>query len=165
MQLDEIEQLVVELEKFVRLSLTILLSYMVVLWVAAIWWTIQDIRSRTTSLGLQFVATVLVLVFNFAGLLLYFILRPQRTLSELYAESLEEEALIRTVNDAAVCPLCERPMESDWLFCPWCQARLRQRCQRCERPILLRWHICPYCGTAPSALPRPAASARELVKP
>lgn len=154
-----IEEIVVQVERIVRVGLTALLTYMIAVWLAAIWWALQDIRARSTSVSLQIAATMMVIAFNFPGLLVYFMLRPQRTLAQMYGESLEEEALIRTVNEASVCPSCEHPVESDFLFCPWCQARLRQQCQRCERPILLRWRLCPYCGSAPAAVSLPPAPA------
>jgi hypothetical protein len=140
-----------------RVSVTVLATYLIAVWIAAIWWTFRDIRSRSTDVWLQVTATLLVAVFNFPGLLLYFILRPQRTLGEAYVESLEEEAWRRSVADTSVCPSCQQNIEPDYLFCPWCQARLRRTCPRCERPILLRWKLCPYCGssTGASILPAP----------
>ena len=63
------------------------------LWIASIWWTFRDIRSRSTDLFLQVAATLLVTIFSFAGLLIYIILRPTKTLSQLYEESLEEDIL------------------------------------------------------------------------
>lgn len=147
----QIEEIIVQAERVVRVGLTILVTYFVALWIAAVWWTYQDVRSRSNDFLLQLASTLLVIVFNFPGLLIYFMLRPQRTLAELYAESLEEEALVRSITGEFVCPSCERPIETDFLYCPWCQARLRQSCQRCERPILLEWRICPYCGTPPVA--------------
>src|SRR5579871_4315137 len=149
----QIEDVVAQVERLVRVGLTILFAYLVALWIAAIWWTVQDIRSRTTDILLQIAATVLVVVFNFPGLLIYLLLRPQRTLAELYDETLEEEALLRTMNGDASCPACGYPIEGEFLFCPSCQSRLRQLCAHCERPLSLQWNICPYCGA-------PAAPAR-----
>jgi hypothetical protein len=151
----EITEILIQAERVVRVGLTILLTYFIALWIAAIWWTFQDIRSRTTDIALQIAATLLVVVFNFPGLLVYFMLRPQRTVAELYSESLEEEALFRSMNERLVCPSCQEPVEPDFLFCPWCQARLRQPCPRCERPILLRWRLCPYCGSPPTVVQAP----------
>ncbi len=153
----QIEEIIVQAERVVRVGLTVLFTYFVALWIAAVWWTFQDIRSRSNDVILQIASTLLVIVFNFPGLLIYFMLRPQRTLAELYGESLEEEALLRTITGDLVCPSCEQPVEQDFLFCPACQARLRQLCQRCERPILLRWRACPYCGTPTGAM---AAASR-----
>ncbi|MBM2809581.1 MAG: hypothetical protein HW416_340 [Chloroflexi bacterium] len=154
----EIADILVQVERVVRVGLTILFTYLAALWIAAIWWTFQDIRSRSASISLQIAATLLVIIFNFPGLLIYFMLRPPRTLSDLYAESLEEEALLRSMNEGSACPSCEHPVEPDFLFCPWCQARLRHHCQRCERPILIRWRICPYCGAPPSTTPASTAT-------
>ena len=147
----QIEEILIQAERVVRLGLTVLFIYLVALWVAAIWWTFQDIHARTSS------------VFNFPGLLVYCILRPQRTLAELYAESLEEEALLRTIDDTSLCPSCRRRVEDEFLFCPWCRTRLRQRCVRCEKPMLLSWTLCPYCGTERAALPAPSLMPTERV--
>ncbi len=159
----QIEEILVQAERVVRLGLTVLFVYLVALWVAAIWWTFQDIHARTNSIVLQMAATLLVIVFNFPGMLVYCILRPQRTLAELYAESLEEEALLRTIDDTSLCPSCRRRVEEEFLFCPWCRTRLRQRCVRCEKPMLLSWTLCPYCGaervTVPATTPAERVAA------
>jgi RNA polymerase subunit RPABC4/transcription elongation factor Spt4 len=154
----------------VRVGLIVVTTYLLALWIAAIWWTFQDIRNRSTDILLQIAATLLVTVFSFPGLLIYFMLRPQRTLAELYDESLEEEALLRTMRQGSTCPSCEGQVEPEFLFCPWCEARLKQLCARCERPISLEWQICPYCGASPQAaqatvniVPTTAPPSRELV--
>jgi hypothetical protein len=100
--------------------------------------------------------------------LIYFILRPPRTLAELYEESLAEEAMLQDIQVQSACPNCKQHAEPDFVFCPWCQTRLKRLCPRCERPLLLRWRNCPYCGQAavPStpllpgetALPAPATT-------
>ena len=161
----QLEEILAQVERIVRLGLTILFGYLVALWIAAIWWTFQDIRVRTVSVVAQLASTLLVIAFNFPGLLVYCILRPQRTLAELYTESLEEEALLHTLGDATLCPACRQPIEPDFLFCPWCQTRLRQRCLRCERPILVSWTLCPYCGANRVTIAPPPPIAQELVKP
>ncbi|MSQ24223.1 MAG: zinc ribbon domain-containing protein [Chloroflexi bacterium] len=134
-------------ERGLRVSVTILATYLVAVWIATIWWTFRDIRARSGDVWLQVTATLLVAVFNFPGLLIYFILRPQQTLAQSYVESLEEEAWRRSVGDANACPACGQLVEPDFLFCPACQARLRRVCARCERPVLLSWKLCPYCGS------------------
>ncbi len=161
----QIEEIIVQAERVVRVGLTVLFTYFVALWIAAVWWTFQDIRSRSNDIILQIASTLLVIVFNFPGLLIYFMLRPQRTLAELYGESLEEEALLRSITGDLVCPSCEQPIEQDFLFCPTCQARLRQLCQRCERPILLRWRACPYCGTPTAGMSGPPRTDRGGLTP
>jgi hypothetical protein len=157
----EFAELLVQLERILRVGLTVLFTYLLALWIAAVWWTFQDIRSRSADVLLQLAATLLVAIFSFPGLLIYFLLRPQRTLAELYDESLEEEALLRTMHGSDTCPNCEYAIEPEFMFCPSCQARLRQPCQRCERPIMLRWRACPYCGMAAPVAPTISRRARE----
>ena len=128
-------------------------AYLVALWIASIWWTFRDIRARTTDIFLQIAATLLVAVFSFACLLIYFILRPPKTLADLYEESLEEEAFLQGIHVQTACPICKQRTEPEFVFCPWCQTRLKRLCMQCERPLMLRWRMCPYCGlpTRPTA--------------
>ena len=162
-----LEEVVVQIERWIRIGLIGIFFYLLALWIAAIWWTFQDIRNRSTDVLLQIAATLLVIVFSFPGLVIYFMLRPQRTLAELYDETLEEEALLQTMNQGATCPSCGNPVEPDFLFCPWCEGRLKQLCARCGRPMSLDWQICAYCGATPQAtvsiVPPPTPPARELV--
>jgi hypothetical protein len=143
-----VEEVIAQAERLLRIGLTVIAAYMVALWIASIWWTFRDIRSRTTDIFLQIAATLLVATFSFAGLLIYFILRPPKTLAELYEESLEEEAFLQGIHVQTACPVCKQRAEPEFIFCPWCQARLKRLCGRCERPLMLRWKMCPYCGQA-----------------
>jgi RNA polymerase subunit RPABC4/transcription elongation factor Spt4 len=142
----DITELITQAERILRIGLTIMAAYMVALWIASIWWTFRDIRSRTTDIFLQIAATLLVAIFSFAGLLIYFILRPPKTLAELYEESLEEEAFLQGIHVQTACPVCKQRAEPDFVFCPWCQTRLKRLCSRCEQPLMLRWKMCPFCG-------------------
>src|SRR5207302_7863939 len=108
----------------------------------------RDIRARTTDVFLQVAATLLVAVFSFPGLLIYVILRPPKTLAQLYEDSLEEEAFLQGIQVHNSCPVCKQRVEPEFIFCPWCQTRLKRTCLRCERPLVLRWKMCPYCGTS-----------------
>lgn len=151
------EELLVQVERIIRVGFTLLVTYLVAIWIATLWWTLRDIRSRSTDVWLQIAATLLVFLLNFPGFFIYLILRPQRTLAEAYADALDEEAWHRAADDGTICPACQQSIQPDYLFCPWCQARLRRACPRCERPILLRWKLCPYCGS--STAPTPSAAA------
>src|SRR3954451_21956923 len=143
-----IEEIIAQVERVLRVGLTVITAYLVALWIASIWWTFRDIRSRSTDLFLQVAATLLVTIFSFAGLLIYVILRPTKTLSQLYEESLEEEAFLQGIQVQSACPVCKQRAEPDFIFCPWCQTRLKRVCARCEQPMMLRWKACPYCGQA-----------------
>src|SRR3712207_7256664 len=133
-----LEEIIAQVERILRVGLTVISAYLVALWIASIWWTFRDIRTRTTDLFLQVAATLLVGVFSFAGLLIYIILRPPKTLTELYEESLEEEAFLQGIHVQSACPVCKQRAEPDFIFCPWCQTRLKRLCSRCEHPLMLR---------------------------
>src|SRR5918912_1050609 len=55
-----IEEIILTAERVARIVLTALAAYFVALWIAAIWWTFRDIRSRTNDFLLQLAATLLV---------------------------------------------------------------------------------------------------------
>ncbi len=129
--------------------------WLFLLWLGIVIWTYKDIRERSRDLFVQALSVFLVLMFfpglNLPGLLLYLLLRPRETLDEAYARSLEQEALLREVGEGAICHQCQQPADKDFLFCPYCQARLREACGRCRRPVSLFWVICPYCGASRAA--------------
>jgi Double zinc ribbon len=142
----DLTEFVTQLERILRIGITIIAAYLVALWIASVWWTFRDIRGRTTDIFLQVAATLLVAVFSFPGLLIYVILRPPKTLAQLYEDSLEEEAFLQGIQVHNSCPVCKQRVEPDFIFCPWCQTRLKRLCNRCEHPLMLRWKMCPYCG-------------------
>ena len=111
-----IEEIIAQVERILRIGLTIITAYLVALWIASIWWAFRDIRSRTTDIFLQIAATLLVAVFSFAGLLIYVILRPTKTLAQLYEESLEEEAFLQGIQVHNSCPVCKQRVEGDFIF-------------------------------------------------
>jgi hypothetical protein len=155
-----LEEIIAQVERVLRIGVTVVGAYLVALWIACIWWTLRDIRSRTTDIFLQIASTLLVAVFSFAGLVIYMILRPPKTLTELYEESLEEEAFLQGIHVDSACPVCKQKAEADFVFCPWCQTRLKRTCMRCEHPMLLRWKACPHCGQ-----PAPGPNATQPAIP
>jgi RNA polymerase subunit RPABC4/transcription elongation factor Spt4 len=121
-------------------------AFLVALWVALVIWTYRDIRARHRDKLVHFLAAALVALLNLPGVLVYFVLRPSRTLEEEYQQTLEEEALLQTIEDQSMCPGCERHVKEDWMVCPSCQTKLRKKCHSCGRLMELPWNICPYCG-------------------
>jgi predicted amidophosphoribosyltransferase len=63
------------------------------------------------------------------------------------AHALEEEALLQAIEDAAICPGCNRRIEAAWIACPNCHTLLKKQCQSCGKVIALPWNLCPYCAT------------------
>ncbi|MGQ9502320.1 MAG: zinc ribbon domain-containing protein [Anaerolineae bacterium] len=142
----------IQIPNIVVVALQILLAFggafLLAIWISLIVWTFRDIRSRSRDIFAILLATLMVAIFGPLGMVIYFLLRPQTTLAELYERSLEEEALLQDLEERIVCPGCRRKVESDWLVCPDCHAILKKKCVHCGRLLHLRWDICPYCVTA-----------------
>lgn len=120
----------------------------VVLWLGLVFWTVRDMRARSGSVLMRFLAACLVLFFFLPGMLVYLLLRPRRTLEEDFQMTLEEEALLQSIEEAPACPGCGRRIKDDWIVCPGCHTKLRKICTHCNRLLDLPWNICPFCGNA-----------------
>jgi type IV pilus assembly protein PilB len=78
-------------------------------------------------------------------------LRAAAIIKALRGQTTFEEAVRVTHADHAggsSCPVCERPVGSDMVACPWCAATLdRGQCPTCARSLDPDWRICPWCRT------------------
>ncbi len=126
---------------------------LVAFWVGLVVWTWRDIRTRSADIFAALLAALLALVFGPIGVLLYLLLRPKQTLAEQYDRALEEEALLREIEEAPACSSCGRPVQADWQFCPFCEAELRHPCQQCGQLLNPEWKRCPHCGARPGQTP------------
>lgn len=126
----------------------IVAAYMLVLWLSAVVWTARDIHLRTTEPMAQLVFTLIVLLFNFPGLVVYRVLRPPLTLQEAEEHRLESSALSRELAQTPPCPRCGCEIAPDYLVCPRCALSLRMACTGCERVLDPSWQICPWCLAA-----------------
>lgn len=147
-------------ENAATLAVTVAGAYVLVLWIGIIAWTYRDIRDRTRDTAFQIVAILLVLVFNIPGWIIYMILRPDETLAEAYARSLEEEALLQELEEQGICPSCKRYVTADFVICPYCRTQLKEPCANCGRPLSFNWVVCPYCTTQKAVA---TASAQKKV--
>ncbi len=127
-------------------------AYLFALTVSMIIWTFRDIRSRSRDIFAQILSVLLVIVFNLAGLLLYFILRPRERLTEKYERELAEEAMLQDIEERQVCPVCHHKITAEYLVCPNCHTKLHRKCDHCGRVLNLKWNVCPYCAE-PQAQP------------
>lgn len=152
-------------EATLRIVLTGVISYFIVLWIGVVIWTYRDIRDRTNDTLYQVACVFIVLLFNFPGLMVYLMVRPAETMSQAYQRSLEEEAILRDLSNSSTCPTCHHPIEPDFVICPSCRSQLKEPCTNCGRPLSYGWTACPYCATdrrgrAP-APPTPAAQWQQ----
>ncbi len=147
-------------------------AYFVALWLSAVVWTARDIHQRTTEPMAQLVFTLIVLIFNFPGLVVYRVLRPPLTLQEAEEHRLESSALLRELEPSPACPRCAAEIAADYLVCPRCALALRMACRSCERVLEPDWRICPWCAveieppaaedaSAGGAAAAPAANGRQ----
>jgi RNA polymerase subunit RPABC4/transcription elongation factor Spt4 len=139
-------------------------AFLVALWLALVIWTYRDMRSRHRDRLVQILAALMVALLNLPGVLVYLILRPAHTLEEEYQQTLEEEALLQSIEDQSVCPGCERQIREDWLVCPSCHTKLRKHCHSCGRLMELPWNICPYCGTPAPGMRKEGTTMDEVVR-
>jgi Double zinc ribbon len=131
-----------------RLNLAVSLFglFLVVLWLALIFWTYADARRRIADRMLVACAT-LASVFPFIGTVVYMIVRPPEFLDDVRERELEmagAEARLAQLEERS-CPYCEFEIEKSFLRCPSCLRRLKEPCGTCGKPLDPRWKICPYC--------------------
>ncbi len=139
-------------------------GFLVVFWISLVIWTMRDIRSRSGSFFIRLLAVLVVLFFFLPGLAIYLILRPRRTLEQEFQMTLEEEALLQSVEEAPSCPGCGRRIKEEWILCPSCHTKLRKVCEHCNRLMELPWNICPYCGYIPEDIQRESSSIENNIE-
>ncbi len=159
-------ELVSTLSSVVLIIAAFLGAFLAALWLGLVIWTFRDIRARSRDVFAQILATLLVALLNLPGLLVYVMVRPRETLAEAYERSLEEEALLQSIEEQPTCPGCGQRVEKDWLLCPICRTQLNRTCRRCGQAISLYWTICPYCGDEHAPAPASSVeSSQDLYSP
>lgn len=139
-------------------------AFLAALWLSLIIWTYRDIRARARDPLARILAVLVVAILFLPGIVIYLILRPARTLDDEYQHTLEEEALLSTVEDVSSCPGCSRRVREDWVVCPNCQTKLKKPCHHCARLMELPWNICPYCGTPAPGMRREGMTMDEALR-
>jgi predicted RNA-binding Zn-ribbon protein involved in translation (DUF1610 family) len=122
-------------------------AFLVALWVSLIFWTYRDVRTRSRDQLIRILSIIIVALLFLPGIVIYLILRPANTIEEEYQHTLEEEALLQSIEDIPVCPGCGRKIQETWMVCPTCHTRLKKTCHNCRKLMELAWNLCPYCGT------------------
>jgi len=143
-----------------NLVIDLLILFVAVVYFALIYWTYADARRRILDPMLVGCATAASL-FPFVGTIVYMILRPPEYLEDVRERELEIQAAEARLHDLdhGLCPYCDYRVERDFIRCPSCLRKLKERCVSCARPLDEAWTICPYCeadvpGIAPSRTQR-----------
>ena len=144
------------------LAVNLIVLFLIVVYLALIYWTYLDARRRIEDPILIACATA-ASVFPYLGTIVYTILRPPEFLEDREERELELRAaeleLRQRVEQS--CPHCEYPVDRSYLRCPNCERRLRNPCRQCHKPLDPRWGICPYCETEVRKQQPPEREARR----
>jgi hypothetical protein len=147
-----------------NLATNLLILFLVVIWLALVYWTYADARRRIGDPMLIGCATAASL-FPFVGTIVYMIVRPPEYLDDVRERELEMQAAEARLAQLGyhLCPHCDFEVEKDFLRCPSCMRKLKDPCKSCGRPLDPMWKVCPFCeaeiGTA--APPRRVRRRRE----
>jgi Double zinc ribbon len=139
-----------------NLVIDLLILFAAVLYLSLIYWTYADARRRLEDPMLIGCATAASL-FPFVGTVIYLILRPPEYLEDVRERELETQAAEARLHqlDYGLCPHCDYRIERDFIRCPSCLRKLKERCANCSKPLDRAWTICPYCETeVPDLAPR-----------
>jgi hypothetical protein len=142
------------------LAIDLLILFLVVVYFSLLYWTYADARRRIADPMLIGCATAASL-FPFVGTIVYMILRPPEYLDDVRERELELQAAEARLHDLdhGLCPHCDYRIERDFIRCPSCLRKLKERCTSCSKPLDRAWTICPYCETdVPAAKPTRRAS-------
>jgi hypothetical protein len=152
------------LSNFMLLLVTWGAIFLAALWLSLIIWTYRDIRARARDPLGRILAVLVVAVLFLPGIVVYMILRPRYTLEDEYQRTLEEEALLQSIEETPVCPGCGRRTHTDWMVCPNCHTKLKKPCLQCSKLMDLPWNLCPYCSTPTPGMRRENLSLDDAMQ-
>src|SRR4051794_38468620 len=147
-----------------NLAVNLLILFLVILWLALVYWTWADARRRVGDPMLVLCATVASLIFPFVGTIVYAIVRPPEYLEDVRERELEMQAAEARLShlDFQLCPHCDYEVEKDFLRCPSCMRKLKDPCGNCSKPLDPAWKLCPYCeAEIPGVTPAPRRRRRR----
>ncbi|MFL5860676.1 MAG: zinc ribbon domain-containing protein [Solirubrobacteraceae bacterium] len=129
-----------------RLAVELVILFLVVIWLALIYWTYADARRRIADPLLIGCAT-LASGFPYVGTIVYMIVRPPEYLDDVRERELEMQAAEARLAELGyhLCPHCDYEVEKDFLRCPNCMRKLKDPCHSCGRPLDPTWKVCPFC--------------------
>ncbi len=150
-----------------NLAANLVILFLVVVWLALIYWTYADARRRISDPMLIGCATAASL-FPFVGTIVYMIVRPPEYLDDVRERELEMQAAEARLAQLGfhVCPHCDAEVQQDFLRCPSCLRKLKDPCRTCGKPLDPSWKICPFCESEVGAMaPTPRRTRRRREAP
>ncbi|MCW3040284.1 MAG: hypothetical protein JWM31_2189 [Solirubrobacterales bacterium] len=129
-------------------AVKLLILFLVVIWLALVYYTYADARRRIADPMLVGCAT-LASFFPYVGTIIYMIVRPAEYLDDIRERELEMQAAEARIQrlDYFLCPHCDYQVEKDFIRCPSCTRKLKDPCVNCAKPLDPEWRLCPYCET------------------
>jgi hypothetical protein len=129
-----------------NLAVNLLVFFLVVIWVALVYWTYQDAARRLDDPMLVACATVASL-FPFIGTIVYTIVRPPEYRADRHERELEIQAAEKRLAllENRTCRNCGAEVDPAYLRCPSCARKLKEPCASCGKPLDPRWRVCPFC--------------------
>ncbi len=149
----------------INLAVELVVLFLIVIWLALVYWTYADARRRIAD-PLLIGCAAAASLFPFVGTIVYMIVRPPEYLDDVRERELEMQAAEARLAELGyhLCPHCDYEVEKDFLRCPNCMRKLKDPCQACGRPLDPTWQVCPYCEAevgAPAPAPRRQRRRRE----
>jgi RNA polymerase subunit RPABC4/transcription elongation factor Spt4 len=147
-----------------NLAVNLLLLFLIVIFLALVYWTYADARRRIADPMLVGCAVVAALLFPFVGTVVYMIVRPPEYLEDVRERELEMQAAEARLAqlDYHLCPHCDFEVKGDFLRCPNCMRKLKDACHNCAKPLDPAWKLCPYCeAEIPGVTPAPRRARRR----
>ncbi len=124
------------------------LAYLGLLWLSIIIWVTRDSIHRSNSLLFQTFSILINIIVPILGVLLYLIIRPNRTNLEKYYEDLEQRIVAESEGEKGVtCEKCLTVLDGSYTYCPNCGVKTKKTCAKCKKHFPGMWNICPFCGT------------------
>ena len=150
----------------ISLVVSLIVLFLIVIWLALVYWTWADARRRIADPMLVWCAAAASL-FPFAGSVVYMIVRPPEYLDDVRERELEMQAAEARLAEVGyhLCPHCDAEVDKDFLRCPNCMRKLKDPCRSCGKPLDPAWKLCPYCEAEVGAAPPPRRTRRRREVP
>src|ERR1700735_1453276 len=149
-----------------NLVIDLLILFVAVLYLSLIYWTYADARRRIFD-SVMFGSATAASLFPFVGTIVYLILRPPEYLEDVRERELEMQAAEARLHDLdqGLCPHCDYRIERDFIRCPSCLRKLKERCVHCARPLDQAWTLAPSGETEAPGAVKPRRRRRRTSQP